>query len=91
MSESAPAKITFARLRSYLISLGFAETEARLPGTRTLYHRASKTLLVFTEMPAGEPVRPADFLSVLVRLEYQGLVSDAALDELRQGRLPKAS
>lgn len=91
MHESAPGKIPFRRLWRYLLSLGFEETEAKVAGTKVLYHRSSKTVLVFTEMPPGDPVRPADYLSVLVRLEYQGLVSEDALDELRQGRLPKAS
>ena len=91
MSANAPGKITFAQLRRYLLALGFEELAAAVPGTKTMYHRSSKTLLVFTATPPSEPVRPADILSVLVRLEYQGLVSDEALDELRKGRLPKAS
>jgi hypothetical protein len=82
--------MTFRRLWRYLLSLGFEETEAKVDRKRVLYHSPSKTVLLFSDRGPNEPVRPADFLSVLVRLEYQGLASDEALAELRQGRLPKA-
>lgn len=55
------------------------------------HHRDSGTIIVLSIPRDGRSVRPADLLSVLIRLENQGLVDDSVLDQFKSGKLPMAS
>ena len=87
MAPTNHGEITVAQLRGFLISLGF-EQPMSVNRSQAFCHRKSGMVLVVSAAADREYVRPADLLSVLVRLESQGLASEA---DLRQFRLPKAS
>jgi hypothetical protein len=90
MSRKSPGAITYAQLTDFLTGLGF-EQAAVSKKSQALVHRKSGTTLILAKPPPSKPVRPADLLSVLVRLEYQGLASESQLQDIRLGKLPKAS
>lgn len=90
MSSMTPGEITYAQLTTYLGRLGF-EQSAASEKSQAFVHLDSGTTLVLARPAPAKPVRPADLLSVLVRLEYEGLASEAELKEIRHGKLPKAS
>jgi hypothetical protein len=90
MSRKGPSEITYAHLTGYLAGLGFEQAAAG-EKSQAFVHRKSGAVLILASPPKSKPVRPADLLSVLVRLEYEGLASESELQEIRLGKLPKAS
>jgi hypothetical protein len=90
MAGVNPNEITFAQLRRFLVDLGF-EQPASLQQSHAFIHSASGVVLIVSAADDHGPVRPADLLSVWMRLEREGLASEAALQAFRRGQLPKAS
>ena len=77
-------------MRDYLLSIGFKPI-AEVGHSLAFRHPDSEVVLAITNGSGSELIRPADFLSIKFRLESAGLISDEALAELNQGRLPIAS
>lgn len=90
MNNKQTVSIGFEQLIRYLASIGFEQRPPR-DNSVALHHAPTGTMLLLIVPQTGDEVRPADFLSVLTRLEYQGIVDEAALNELRGGRVPLAS
>ena len=90
MAAAKKGEINLAQLRSFLLSLGF-EQPISVNRSQAFRHRKSGTVLVVSASGASGSLRPADLLSVLVRLECEGLASESDLRQLRLGKLPKAS
>jgi hypothetical protein len=90
MSRAGPGEITYPQLTNYLTGLGFVQSAAGKK-SQAFVHGNSGTVLILAKPPPSKPVHPADLLSVLVRLESEGLASDADLQQFRLGKLPKAS
>ncbi len=90
MSKENPGELTFDGLRRLLLKLGFSEPKT-IRNCLALEHPASGTIIVLTIPADARTVRPADLLSVWVRLEANGLASEAVIDQLKIGRLPLAS
>jgi hypothetical protein len=90
MAGANQGEITFTHLRDFLVGLGF-EQPASLQQSHAFLHRKSGVVLMVSAARDTGPVRPADLLSVLMRLECEGLASEADLQQFRSGRLPKAS
>lgn len=90
MSKEDQGKITFERLKQFLVAIGF-DQPATVGGTLAFHHHESETLVMLSIPNDGVSVRPADLLSVLVRLERQELVSESVLTQFRNGKLPMAS
>lgn len=90
MPPESQNDITFEGLKDFLLRIGF-ETSVQSENSLALQHPDSGTLILLSIPKDGQTVRPADLLSVIVRLEYQGLVDEAALNLFRAGKLPLAS
>lgn len=90
MSRNSANELTYAQLTKFLTGRGF-EQAAITEKSQAFVHRKSGAALILAKPSPSKPVRPADLLSVLVRLEYEGLASESELQEIRLGRLPKAS
>jgi hypothetical protein len=90
MSPESPAEMTLEHLGNFLCRIGF-EQPAKMDHSLAFRHLASGTVIVLSIPAPGQRVRPADLLSVLTRLENQGLVDDQTLAAFKIGRLPKAS
>ena len=90
MPRESQGKITYPQLKRFLIGLGFEEPAAVHPNP-AFVHRKSGTVLILSSPTPSDRVRPADLLSVLVRLEHEGLASEDVLQQFRLGNLPKAS
>ncbi len=90
MPAAALSEITFSQLQAFLASLGF-DRPAKVNRSHAFCHRSSGVVLIVTVPAKGERVRPADLLSILVRLENEGLANESQLDLIRLGQLPKAS
>lgn len=90
MSRESRDKITFEGLKQFLCRIGF-DPPARVGNALAFHHAESGTLIVLSIPKDGRTVRAADLLSVLVRLESEGLVDTTALERFRSGRLPLAS
>ena len=90
MSQENQGEITFAGLKQFLCRIGF-DQPAIIDRSLAFHHRESGTIIALSIPSDGRSVRSADLLSVLMRLENQGLVDDSALDQFRSGKLPMAS
>lgn len=90
MSHDTRNEITFDGLQQFLVQVGF-DHSAKINGSLAFHHRESGTLIVLSIPEDGRSVRSADLMSVLMRLESQGLVDDSVLEQFRSGRLPMAS
>ena len=89
MPRENQSEITFEGLKQFLCGIGF-DQPVRIENALAFQHN-SGTLILLTIPDDGRTVRPADLLSVLVRLENQGLIDDSASKQFRSGLLPKAS
>ncbi len=90
MSRENPDEITFEGLKRFLCRIGF-DQPATINDSLAFHHRETGTLIMLSIPKDGRSVRSADLLSVLVRLENQGLVDDSALHRFKSGKLPMAS
>ncbi len=90
MSHENQNEITFEGLKQFLCRIGF-DQPAEINGSLAFHHRETGTLIILSIPKDGRSVRSADLLSVLVRLENQGLVNDSDLDRFKLGKLPMAS
>ena len=90
MSNENQKEITFDRLSKFLISVGFSRS-AKVNQTMAYHHDETGTIVTLTIPVEGQGVRSADLLSILVRLENQGIVEELALSQLRNGRIPFAA
>jgi len=90
MSETNHDKIEFGNLQKFLAEIGF-ERSMRMNGTIAFHHSESGTIVTLSIPENGRDVRPADLLSIIVRLENAGLVGESELQEFRSGKLPLAS
>jgi hypothetical protein len=90
MSKKYRDEITFEGLQHFLQRIGF-EQPARTGNALAFHHQLSGTIIVLSIPEDGRTVRAADLLSVVMRLEKQGLVTDSDLDKFRAGKLPLAS
>jgi hypothetical protein len=90
MSHDTPNEITFDGLRRFLVQVGFDQS-AKISGSLAFHHHESRTIVVLSIPEDGRSVRSADLISVVMRLETQGLVDDSVLEHIRSGRLPMAS
>ena len=83
-------EITFEGLQRFLCRIGF-DQPAKIDRSLAFHHPESGTIIALSIPEDGRSVRPADLLSVLMRLENQGLVDDSTLSKFRSGKLPMAS
>jgi hypothetical protein len=83
--------LTRSQLDQLLRRLGF-QTGKRTESCEAYYHADSETLILLPAADAGAPVRPADLMSVRMRLVSKGLLDDDAFAGfVETGRLPLAS
>ena len=68
MSEKSHDKIEFDGLQKFLASIGF-EKSVKVNNTLAYQHAESGTIVTLAIPEDGRAVRPADLLSILVRLE----------------------
>jgi len=80
-------EVEIGAMKAYLESIGF-ESIAQVGHSLPLRHLESGVFVSLTKSADSKLVRPADFLSIKFRLETEGLVSEEAIAELNQGRLP---
>lgn len=85
-----PAEIKSEAMNAWLLSIGFQQI-AESGHSLVFRHVQSGSVVTLTRRDDSEFVRPADVLSIRVRLESEALVTDDAIEELRRGRLPIAS
>ena len=90
MSKKSPDELTFDGLKRLLFKLGFAQLKV-LDRFIALEHGKSGTIIVLSIPDDARTVRPADLLSVWVRLESNCLASEDVIEQLTIGRLPLAS
>ncbi len=90
MSHQSQNEITFEGLQQFLRRVGF-DQPARIDNSLAFHHRDSGTIIVLSIPKDNRSVRSADLLSVLMRLEAQGLVDDWVLEHFKSGKLPMAS
>jgi len=83
-------EITFKGLKEFLCQIGF-DQPATIDESLAFHHPDSGTLIMLSVPKDGRSVRSADLLSVLMRLENQGLIDDSALKSFKSGKLPMAS
>jgi hypothetical protein len=71
--------LPFAKLRSVLLDLGFAERviDGKYLG---FYHAESDTLFAFRRYRPQDKVSLADLVSVRKQLDWRGLLSEEAFD-----------
>ena len=90
MDNQNPAEVSIVAMQEYLIAIGF-ESFAEIGHSITFRHSDSGAVVTLTKNNDSDLVRPADFLSIKFRLESEGLISENAVAELNQGKLPIAS
>jgi len=90
MSHGNQDEITFEGLQQFLRRAGF-DQPAQIDNSLAFHHHESETIIVLSIPKDGQSVRSADLLSVLMRLETQGLVDDSVLEQFKSGKLPMAS
>jgi hypothetical protein len=88
MSHENQNEITFDSLQQFLRRVGFDQS-AKIDNSLAFHHE-SGTIIVLSIPKDGRSVRSADFLSVMMRLETQGLVDDSVLEQFKLGKLPMA-
>jgi hypothetical protein len=74
-----PKEVSFAELRSLLLSLGFAEVRSSEPGLG-YRHAGSDTLLLFREYQPADPVSPRDVFMAQFFLDQRGLMKPDAFE-----------
>ena len=90
MSQENQSEITFDGLRQFLCRIGF-DQPAAMRNSLAFHHHDTGTIIVLSIPEDGRSVRSADLLSVLTRLETQGILDDSALAQFKSGKLPMAS
>ncbi len=90
MSKKDRDEITFESLQLFLRRIGF-DQPARTGNSLAFHHHSSGTVIVLSIPKDGRSVRAADLLSVVMRLENQGMVNDSDLGKFKAGKLPLAS
>ena len=90
MSDHSQVEITFDSLKQFLVRVGF-EQAAKMNHSLAFQHQESGTLIILSIPEDGRSVRPADLLSVEMRLENQGLVDEATLSQFKSRKLFMAS
>jgi len=90
MTPKKQDELTFMGLQKYLSRVGFTQA-APIKESLAFEHPASGTLIILSIPADNRSVRPADLLSVLMRLEYMGLATEAELQQFRAGKLPMVS
>lgn len=90
MSHENQNEITFEGLQRFLRRVGFDQS-AKIEKSLAFHHHESGTMIVLSIPEDGRTVRSADLLSVLMRLETQGIVDDSVLEQFKLGKLPMAS
>ena len=90
MPEKSQDKINFDGMQKFLTSIGFKKA-GHVNKSLAFHHPDSGTIVTLAIPEDGQEVRPADLLSILVRLERQGLVEESMLEQFRIGKLPLAS
>jgi len=83
------SEITFEQMEKFLKGIGFVETHREHQQVGFL-HEDSDTLVIIQNSDTGR-IRELDLNSVIFRLDYNGLVNEQVLNQLRSGRLPLAS
>ena len=82
--------INFPNLIAFLKRIGFEEGSCKDHAV-VLKHPPTDTVIALIVPHDGVTVRPADLLSVLTRLEFNGIVDTETLAQFRAGQLPLAS
>lgn len=90
MPKKIQDEISFGRLQVFLRQIGF-EQSAKVNNSLAFYHRDSGTIITLSIPADGRSVRNADLLSLVMRLEAQGLVGQSVLAQIKSGRLSLAS
>jgi len=90
MSHENQNEITFEGLQRFLRRVGFDQS-AKIENSLAFHHHESGTMIVLSIPEDGRTVRSADLLSLLMRLETQGLADDSILEQFKSGKLPMAS
>lgn len=90
MAPTNPNELTFEGLKRFLCQIGFGPP-AKIKHSLAFYHPRTETMIVLSVPKDGRSLRPADLLSVLMRLEADGLANEAMLEQFRSGHLPLAS
>jgi hypothetical protein len=74
-----PKDVSFAQLRSLLLTLGFAEVRSSQPGLG-YRHPGSDTLLLFREYRPEDPASPRDIFMAQFFLDQRGLMKPEAFE-----------
>lgn len=90
MDDTNENDIDFQGLKHFLKGIGFEEI-GKSGTALMLKHQESDTIVALTIPENGYSVRPADLLSIIVRLECQGIADEKTLERFRAGKLPLAS
>jgi len=90
MLHESQNEISFGGLQDFLRDIGFDQS-VKINNSLAFHHRQSGTIITLSIPADGRTVRPADLLSVAMRLEAQGLVGESVLNQIKSGKLPMAS
>lgn len=90
MSKESQNSVTFDRLKDYLERIGFNRSLA-MESTVAFHHDDSGVIVTLSVPEDGVSIRPADLLSILVRLESNGIETEDGIQKLRQGEIPIAA
>jgi len=90
MSKERQNEMTFDGVQQFLLDIGF-DQPVPINSSLLFHHHESDTFIILSIPDDEYTVRPADVLSVAMRLDGQGLVGAAALDQFKSGKLPMAS
>ena len=82
--------VTFERLKQYLKSAGFNRSLA-MENTIAFHHEESGVIVTLTVPEDGTTVRDADLMSILIRLENNGIETEDRIRQLRHGQIPFAA
>ena len=83
-------EVSAKAMQAYLISIGF-HLIADSGHSLAFRHDGSGVVVALANSDNSDLVRPADFLSIRVRLESEQLITEDAAEVFKQGRLPLAS
>ena len=90
MSNENQNQITFNHLKDYLERIGFNRSTA-IESSLAFRHDDSGVIVSLSIPEDGVSIRPADLLSILVRLESNAIESEEGIWKLRQGQIPTAA
>jgi hypothetical protein len=71
--------VTFARLRRFLIDLGFQEVE--LKTARRFEHAPSNTIFLFRAYQPRDKVTMPDLIGIKTQLDWRGMLPADAFDD----------